>query len=234
MTRCNGMFLAALLMLAGCGGGGMSLPDEKLARVREAVDEGLIAYEPLCIEAGPFPYRNDREHKGCDRCQALHAAGLLERRVVDGPVENYVEYVLSPLGESAYRVAPDPEFLALLRKRYAQMGQPDRVPDEKQLAKPRMCFGTTRFHSVTDALAPIWFGGSKVFSVKLVYEAKDTSGHLFDPQIATLGLSIPPRPEPGQPALYPARVMTFAEHPAYGDELEMRDDVRYGRWVNEP
>lgn len=237
MIRCGVVIkvLSCLLALTivGCDGGA-SLPAEKLARVRTAIDEMLIANEPLCLDAGPFPYRGGRESGGCDRCQMLHAAGLLERRIVDEPAEQYVEYVLSPMGEKVYRVKPDPEFLALVRERFAKRGEASRAPDMKHLEKPRMCFGATRFHSVTDALAPIWFGGSRAFSAKLVYEAKDTSGLLFDSRIAALGLPIPVPPEPGSPALYPPQVMSFTEVMGSGDELELRDDLRYGPWVNEP
>lgn len=221
--------LMALSALAG-GCGKRSLPPEQLASMQQVFDDAMLDKEPLCILAGPFPYRAGPRRPGCDRCQDLEAAGFLTRRVVDTDREHYVEYALSPQGEPLYRVAPDPEWVASLERRQQKTFD---EKDLKRLERPRMCFGTTRFHGVADALAPLHVGsGRTVVSVKLVAEARDSSGLLFDPRLAALRLPVPPRPEPGQLVLYPERVVTFQSSAVYG-ALAI-SDMRYGRWANEP
>lgn len=226
----RGLLLASIAaVVTGCSGGA-AIPDEKLARVRTTVDDLMIRAEPLCINTALIPYRSDNPRHRCDRCQDLHDAGFLSRKIVDKERDNHVEYSLTERGKDVYRVMPDPELLDMVRKRFEQRGETMLQRDLKMLAQPRMCFGATRFHSVTDALAPIWFGGSKAFSVKIVLETKDTTGHLFDPQVAVLGLALPPPPEPGKPILHPERVWTFIESSSDGS-LEV-SDMRYGAWVN--
>jgi hypothetical protein len=222
--------LAALLALGGCGRG--SVPDARLAQIRAVYDELMIASEPLCIEAGPFPVGTGASKGTCDRCQDLAQAGLLSQRIVDDASGGYVEYALTAAGREVYRIDPDPQYLAVLLARFAKQGEPDRRPDIDAIANPRMCFGQTRFHSLTGALSPITVGGSRYLSVKIVAEATDTSNRLFDPRIARLGLPIPPHPEPGRPSLYPESVITFQVFPQDGS-LEVTD-MRYGAWVNEP
>jgi hypothetical protein len=227
----SALLALALIGATGCGMDRLPVKPGTLVQIKAAYDEAMIEREPLCIEAGPFPFRGGSGHGRCDRCQDLAQAGLLTRKVVDNESGGYVEYSLSDTGTSLYRFEPDPEYLDLLRARFAKQGQ-NREPDAAALSRPRLCLGQTRFHSVAEALAPFMMAGTTYLSVKLVAEAKDTSGLLFDPNIATLGLPIPPKPEAAKPLLYAPRVVTFAFY--QGDPSAELSDVRYGAWVNEP
>lgn len=231
----RGMVLAATFVLGACGG--ESVSEEGLAKMRKVYDELLIENEPLCIAAGPFPFRSGMQNdyfsgQNCDRCQGLAEAGFLVRNVVGDGSNGYVQFELSEEGRAVYSREPDPEYIALVRERLERYGHADQEFDPDKLGKPRMCFGKTRFHSITDALSPFAFSGNVVRSVKLVTEAKDTSGLLFDPRVKALGLPVPEQPEAGEPALYPPRIVTFEY--VTGDPLPGITDTRYGAWVDEP
>lgn len=219
--------LAAMLALSACGGE-VKLADEVVANMRAAWNEGAIEREPLCIEAGPFPFEAGRGGN-CDRCQELAAAGLLVRGT---SATGRVTYALSPEGKPLYRLAPDPEFLEIVAARFAKNRPGEKMPPASTWNRPRLCFGRTRFHSVAAALPPMDDGGVYYHSIKLVAEAEDTSGLLFDPRIARLGLELPPRPAPGQPALYPPRIVTF-QIVRMTKEYVVDDSVRYGPWALE-
>jgi hypothetical protein len=215
----------ATLLLAGCGGE-VRLAPEAEAKMRAAWDEVAIEREPLCIEAGPFPFLAGRGT--CDHCQALAQAGMLVRRI-EG--DGRVAYDLSAEGRPLYRLAPDPELLDLIRRRFAQNRPGETMPPPSTWNKPRLCFGRTRFHSVAAALMPMNDGGVAYHSIKVVSVAEDTSGLLFDPRIAALGLPVPQRPPPGQPALNAPRIVTFQVVRSTG-EYVVDDSVRYGAWVD--
>ena len=53
----NRAFPALALLLAACGGP-PALPQAEVDAMRKVYDEILIEREPLCIGAGPFPYRS--------------------------------------------------------------------------------------------------------------------------------------------------------------------------------
>jgi hypothetical protein len=201
--------------------------DDVVAKMRTVWNEAMIEREPLCIEAGPFPFVAGRG--ACDRCQELAAAGLLVRGTSP---DGRVSYALSAEGRAAYRLEPDPEFLALIEARYAKNRPGEKMPPPSTWNRPRMCFGRTRFHSIADALAPMSLGSDAYYSIKLVAEAEDTSGLLFDPRIAALGLPLPPRPEPGQSALYAPQVVTF-QYVRMSGEWWIDDSFRYGPWALE-
>jgi len=219
--------LAAMLALSACGGE-VKLADEVVANMRAAWNEGAIEREPLCIEAGPFPFEAGRGGN-CDRCQELAAAGLLVRGT--SPTGR-VTYALSAEGKPLYRLAPDPEFLEMVAARFAKNRPGEKMPPASTWNRPRLCFGRTRFHSIAAALPPMDDGSVFYHSIKLVAEAEDTSGLLFDPRIAGLGLELPPRPAPGQPALYPPRIVTF-QIVRMTKEYVVDDSVRYGPWALE-
>lgn len=221
--------LGVALSLAGCGGA--TVPEAEREAMRKVYDESLIQREPLCIEAGPFPYRSGMQADrwrgvGCDKCQALEQSGFLVRRI-DGDV---VSYDLSETGRPLYKREADPEWVEIVRARFAKQGRKEEV-DTDALAQPRLCFGKTRFHEISAALQPFDFGGNTVRSVRIVAEAKDTSGLLFDPRVAALGLKLPPKPEAGKPALYPPHIVSFEW--VHGDPVPDISSVRYGAWVNE-
>ncbi|HET7844763.1 MAG TPA: hypothetical protein VFL14_11470 [Xanthomonadales bacterium] len=219
------------LLLAACGGT-MSVPQAERDAMRKVYDEAFVQPdgEPLCVGAGPFPYRSgttpDRFRGiGCDKCQALAQAGFLVRRY-EGDA---VVYDLSEDGRKVYRTEVDPAFLDVVRERFRQQGR-NEEPDERAFARPRLCFGQTRFHDVVDALGPMSFSGNTVRSVKIVAVATDTSGVLFEPRVAALGLPVPPKPEAGKPALYPPKVVSFEW--VRGDPQPSITDVRYGAWID--
>lgn len=220
--------LAATLALSACGGGEVKLPDDVVANMRAAWDQGMIEREPLCIEAGPFPFEAGRGGN-CDRCQEFAAAGLLARGTTP---TGRVRYELTALGKPLYRLAPDPEFMELVQARFAKNRPGEKVPPASTWNRPRFCFGRTRFHSIAAALPPMDDGGVFYHSIKLVAVAEDTSGLLFDPRIGNLGLALPPRPAPGQPALYPPKIVTF-QIVRMTKEYVVDDGVRYGPWALE-
>lgn len=205
----------------------VKLADDVVASMRTLWDAGPIDREPLCVEAGPFPFvaGNGR----CDRCQELAAAGLLVRGTTP---DVRIAYDLSAEGRPLYRLAPDPEKMEWIRAGYAKNRPGEAVPPASTWNLPRICFGRTRFHSIVDALPPMNDGSSYYQSVKVVAVAEDTSGLLFDPRIARLGLELPPRPEPGQPALFPPQVVTYS-FDRYNREWSIYDGFRYGAWALE-
>jgi hypothetical protein len=217
----------AMLFLAGCRYGANALSDETRAKLKAAYDEMLVEREPLCIDAGPFPFHAGHR-TACDACQALGEAGLLERHT---DAEQKVSYTLTELGKPLYREEPDDEYVELVRERFRRQ-KLDRQVDEKALARPRMCFGTTRFHHIEEALPPMSLSGNQYLSVKIVAEAKDDSGLLRDARLAPLNLPLPPAPaDAAAPLLYPPRVATFEFVP--GDPEPALSDMRYGAWVDE-
>lgn len=220
--------LAATLVLSACGGGEVRLPDDVVASMRAAWDEGMIEREPLCIEAGPFPFEAGRGGN-CDRCQELAAAGLLVRGT---GATGRVTYDLSAVGKPLYRLAPDPEFIDLVRARFEKNRPGEKMPPAATWNRPRMCFGRTRFHAIAAALPPMDNGGSYYHSIKLVAAAEDTSGLLFDPRVANLGLKLPPRPAPGQPAVYAPEIVTY-EVVKMTREYVVDSGTRYGPWALE-
>ena len=222
------VMVLACVALSSCRYGAESLNAETRAKMQAAYDEVMIDREPLCIEAGPFTFHGGTG-AACDACQSLEQAGLLERRIGD---DQTVSYDLTDLGRPLYRKEPDPEYVELVRERFRRMHN-DREVDEKALARPRMCFGRTRFHHIEEALPPMSLGGNQYVSVKIVAEAQDTSGLLRDERLRVLGLNIPPPPaDPAQPLLHPPRVTTFEYIP--GDPYPTLSDVRYGAWVDAP
>jgi hypothetical protein len=216
----------AFLLLAACGGE-VRLAPEVEASMRAAWDETMIDREPLCVDAGPFPFVAGSG--ACDRCQELTGAGLLVRGTT---ADGRVRYDLSAEGRPLYRLAPDPEFVESVHARFARNRPGEPVPPASTWNRPRLCFGRTRFHSVAAALPPMDDGGAAYISIKLVAVAEDTSGLLHDPRIAGLGLDLPPRPEPGQPSLYAPRITTF-QVVRYTGEYVVDNGVRYGPWALE-
>ena len=217
--------LAMLILLLGLTGCGRAPVDPALAAdVQRAFDEANIERDPLCIHVGPFPVHA----RVCPACPGLAKAGFLQEHLLDGEI---VSYSLTEAGRARYETRPDAERLGLIRTRFERMGKPGEF-DPGRIEDHRLCFGRTRFHAVEEALAPMTLGGNTYRSVKLVAVATDTSGLLFDPRLAPLGLPIPPRPAAGQPLLYLPQVVTLEY--VTGDPQPTLSALRYGAWVDAP
>jgi hypothetical protein len=216
-----------LMALAACGT--PPLPPEVIEPMRQAFDREMAENDPLCPRAGPFPFNTSRMGFGCERCEAMVAAGLLVGEGRNGD-RAYI-YRLTDAGRAVYRDLLDEEQLAIVRERNAITPAPRSEAQLRELRWPRMCFGRTRFHSVVDYLAPQGDGGNSLRSVKLVAQAFDDSGLLFDPRLEGLGLPLPPKPEAGQPILYPPTIVTFEFSRL--ERLPFITTTRYGKWVFE-
>ena len=195
-----------------------------VAETKQSFDESSIAHDPLCVYVGPFPV----EASVCPTCPGLTKAGFMRAHHLDGEI---VRYSLTEEGEALYHPKPDAEYLALIQTRFERMGRPNDF-NPSAIEDHRLCFGRTRFHSAEEALSPMTLGGNTYRSVKVVAVATDTSGLLFDPRLASTELPIPPEPKPGQPLLYPPRVLTLEY--VIGDPQPTLSDMRYGAWVDEP
>lgn len=217
-------FAALLLSLVLTGCGRAPVEPTLAADAKRAFDEASIEADPLCVHVGPFPLRAGV----CPACEGLAKAGFLQPHYQG---QEIVQYSLTAAGRDRYETRPDEERLALIRSRFERMGKPDEF-DPARIEHPRLCFGRTRFHAVVEALAPMTLGGNTYRSVKLVAVATDTSGLLFDPRLAPIGLPIPPRAEAGKPLLYPPQVVTLEYVP--GDPQPSLSDLRYGAWVDAP
>lgn len=225
MTRFVYLLSVALCaaLLAACG---RAPVDAALAAdVKAAFDEASIGRDPLCVYVGPFPVQAGSCPK---ECAGLAKAGFLDEHVLGDEV---VRYSLSDAGQALYEEKPDGEYLAIIRARFERMGKPGDFHPER-IEDHRLCFGRTRFHSADEALAPMMLSSNTYRSVKVVAVATDTSGLLFDPKLAPIGLPIPPKPEPGKPILYPPQVVTLEY--VSGDPLPTLSDMRYGAWVDAP
>ncbi len=226
IARCIAPVVAALA-LAACGT--PPLPPEVIEPMQRAFDREMAENDPLCPRAGPFPFNTSRTSFGCEPCEAMVAAGLL---VGEGRNGNRAHiYRLTDVGRAVYRDRLDEEQLEIVRERNAISPNPRSEAQLRELRWPRMCIGRTRFHSVVDHLAPQGDGSNSLRSVKLVAQAFDDSGLLFDPRLEALGLPLPPKPEAGQPILYPPTIVTFEFSRL--EKLPFITTTRYGKWVFE-
>ncbi len=201
---------------------------ETIERVRADANRVFDEFDPMCIYQGPFPWRQRDQFIGCDRCDELVRAGLVTKRVVEG--ESTLE--LTAEGKALYRNDVDVAYKTVVEERRRQLGSTDAPPPEKAFKRPRLCFGKTRFHSITEMLAPMGDGSEKFQSFKIVREVTDVKPQLYDAAYAEFTAGCNRRPEGSKPALCDAAIYNFVY---YGDGLvELRNDVRYGAWVNEP
>ena len=216
---------AVAFVLASCGT--RPLPPEVIQPMQRAFDREMAESDPLCPRAGPFPFNTSRTSFGCEACEAMVAAGLL---VGEGRNGNRAHiYRLTDAGRAVYRDRLDEEQLEIVRERNAISPSPRSEEQLRELRWPRMCIGRTRFHSVVDHLAPHGDGNNSLRSVKLVAQAFDDSGLLFDSRMEGLGLPLPPKPEAGQPILYPPTIVTFEFSRL--EKLPFITTTRYGKWV---
>ncbi len=187
--------------------------------------------EALCVYAGPFPLEK-RKPFDCEKCDALRAAGLLSEDVLTDARGTYSRYDLTVQGKDVYRDDVNRDAFEMAKKRWEKYKPSENPPDQYDYARPRLCFGKERYHHIEEALAPIPLGSGKAVSVKLVAEVKDVNSKIWDPQMAALGMRIPPRPEPGKPVLYPPRVVTFMIDGVF-NQAWIDNSLRYGAWINE-
>lgn len=225
--------LASLVALAACSKQ-KGPPKEFLAQYedmfRTAFNEDQM-HEALCVYAGPFPLEKRRPFD-CEKCEALRAAGLLSEDVLTDNRGTYSRYDLTVQGKDVYRDDINRDAFEMAKKRWEKFKPSENPPDQYDFARPRLCFGKERYHHIEEALAPIPLGSGKAVSVKLVAEVKDVNSKIWDPQMAALGMRVPPRPEPGKPVLYPPRVVTFMIDGVF-NQAWIDDSLRYGAWINE-
>jgi hypothetical protein len=227
------LVLALLLALSGCSkqkGPSKAFLTQYEDMLRTAFNEDQMS-EALCVYAGPFPLEKRRDFE-CEKCDALRAAGLLSEDVLSDARGTYSRYDLTVQGKDVYRDDINRDAFEIAKKRWEKFKPSENPPDQYDFARPRLCFGKERYHHIEEALAPVPIGSGKAVSVKLVAEVKDVNSKIWDPQMAALGMRVPPRPEPGKPVLYPPRIVTFMIDSVF-NQAWIDDSLRYGAWINE-
>jgi hypothetical protein len=97
--------------------------------------------------------------------------------------------------------------------------------------RAEFCFAKSEFHSVAEVLAPMEINAEKYQSFKIVLALTDINELLYDPRYIEITKGCNTKPEPGKPALCAPRIATFARYP--NGEVELRNDMSYGKWINE-
>ncbi|MBL8516020.1 MAG: hypothetical protein JNM76_03530 [Betaproteobacteria bacterium] len=225
--------VAIVALLAACGkksGPSKDFLDKYETVFRTAFNEDQMT-EALCVYAGPFPL-DRRDSDDCRLCEALRAAGLLSEDIITESDRTLSRYALTPQGKDVYRDDVNRDAYELAKKRWDHFKSSENPPDALDYARPRLCFGKERYHSIVETLPPVQLGSGRAISTKLVSEVQDVNSKIWDPQMAPLGLRVPPRPEPGKPVLYPPRVVTFVYEPTFNFAW-IDESLRYGAWINE-
>ena len=217
-----------VLVLCHCGRAGVSQEFlNRYGKLFELSYNDAMTDEPLCVYAGPFPLETKNVYEDCRPCDALTKAGLLR----EAPFKSeHLTFYLTGKGEQIYTEEIDWDLVTKVKRRFESQ-ESERVPNARELSKPRFCFGRKLFHHISEALPPFSVGGTTAISVKIISEARDLNPMLWDSQIANLGLPIPPKPESGKPAFYPPEIVTFTIM-SDGNSVAI-DDMRYGKWINE-
>jgi hypothetical protein len=201
---------------------------ETIERVRADVDRVFAEADPMCIYQGPFPWTYRQYTIGCDRCEQLIRAGLVVKQQRDGEAV----FELTADGKALYRQDVDIPYRELVEARRRGQGlTADASLNERIYKRPRLCFAKTRFHSITAMLAPMKNGSETFQSFKVVSELSEIDDRLYAPTNAFFTAGCNRRPAAGQPALCDPAIFTFVY---YDGQVELRNDVRYGAWVNEP
>lgn len=201
---------------------------ETIERVRGDANRVFDEFDPMCVYQGPFPWRESLHPLGCDKCDELVRAGLVAKRETEGEAV----FELTADGKALYRDDIDTAYKTVVEERRQKLGSSDAAPPEKAFKRPRLCFAKTRFHSIADMLPPMDDGAEKFQSFKIVREVTDIKPQLYNAAYAALTAGCNRRPEGAQPALCDVAIYNFVY---YGDGLvELRNDVRYGAWVDEP
>jgi hypothetical protein len=182
---------------------------ERIELIKAGLDREIGA-GLLCVRAGPFPFDVRADFIGCERCEDLEAAGLVERHAAEGSSEENPHWIydLTDQAEGVYSAEDDP------------------VTGNKG---PRFCFGHARVHHLVAAQPALHMGGTMFIGVEYVLEAVDPHPLLFDPQIEPLGLEVPA----GEGAkLFKPVVTTLRFTPDGKQYLESDSGFRYGSWIN--
>lgn len=225
--------LALGVTLAGCSrqkGPSKAFLSQYEDMLRTAFNEDQMS-EALCVYAGPFPLER-RKPYDCEKCDALRSAGLLSEDVLTDARGTYSRYELTVQGRDVYRDDINRDAYEISRKRWEKFRPTELPPDADNFARPRLCFGKERYHHIEEALAPLNLGNGKAVSVRLVAEVQEVNSKIWEPQMAALGMRIPPRPEGGKPVLYPPRVVTFMIDGVF-NQAWIDPSLRYGAWLNE-
>jgi hypothetical protein len=225
--------LAALAALTACGkktGPSKEFTEKYEPIFRTAFNEDQMS-EALCVYAGPFPIER-RTSYDCEKCDALMAAGLVSQELLNDDQGSYERFSLTVQGKDVYRDDTNRDALELAKKRWEKYRNTENPPEPMDYARSRLCFGKERYHSVIETLPPVPMGSGRAISTKLISEVHDVNNKIWEPQMAALGMRIPPRPEPGKPVLYPPRVVTFIYEPTF-DFAWIDPSLRYGAWINE-
>ena len=224
--------MAAALLFSACSkktGPSKDFLDKYEAVFRTAFDEDQMS-EALCVYAGPFPL-DKRKSFDCEKCEAMLAAGLLSLELQNDDRGSFERYSLTIQGKDVYRDDVNRDAYEMAHKRWETYKPTENPPEPTAYARPRLCFGKERYHSIVET-CPVAMGGDRAISTKLISEVHEVNSRIWDPQMAALGMRIPPKPESGKPVLYPPRVVTFIYVPTFNFAW-IDPTMRYGAWINE-
>ncbi len=225
--------IAAIAILSACSkktGPSKEFLDKYEDVFRTSFNEDQMS-EALCVYAGPFPL-DKRKSYDCEKCEALLAAGLVSVELQNNDSGSFERYSLTIQGKDVYRDDVNRDAYEMAHKRWETYKPSENAPEATDYARPRLCFGKERYHSIVDTLPPVAIGGDRAISTKLISEVHDVNSRIWEPQMAALGMRIPPKPEAGKPVLYPPRVVTFIYVPTFNFAW-IDPSMRYGAWINE-
>jgi hypothetical protein len=117
------------------------------------------------------------------------------------------------------------------QKQHVLTDEGQQLYEEHMPMQAQFCFARAQVHAVVDALAPQNLGADNFQSFKIVLALREINELLYDPRFSAWTKGCNTRPEPGKAALCDPRIATFVRYP--NGEVELRDDVRYGAWVNQ-
>jgi hypothetical protein len=181
----------------------------RMALIKDGLDRDVGA-RFLCIQAGPFPHDSRDRGIGCQRCNDLEAAGLLERSAAPDSTEERPHwiYTLTAKADGVYTTDEDP----VTGNRGA-----------------RFCLGRARVHHIVAGQPALHAFGNMSIGVEYVLEAVDPHPLLFDPASGPLGLQVPTG---NSPKLFKPMVTTIHFTADGAKYLEQDASFRYGSWMN--
>jgi hypothetical protein len=227
--RARFVCLASWLVMAltACGGG---MDKERRQAIEKNYNDLMAINDPLCLYDGPFPMNVNEAQFHCRDCEKLLDAALVRK----DPAENGNGpdiYSLTDFGKSVYQNDADTDANAAWDSQATLYHLPNRTDAPIRTSRPRFCFGRTRLFEITKSLAPMRLGSDEFQSVKIVPTVIGPHEKLFSADLQPLELPCSKAPEPGKPTLCDERLVNFQI--LSNGEMEIRDDVRYGAWVDE-